>query len=85
MEDNYPDPQLMDAFYAESVSLVEFLVKEKGPLVFTQFVREGRKIGYEAALQKYYGYRDFADFEQRWSQFAFGQVAPSAGVAQRGP
>jgi hypothetical protein len=85
MEDNYPDPQLMDAFYAESVSLVEFLVKEKGPLVFTQFVREGRKIGYEAALQKYYGYRDFADFEQRWSQFAFGQPNSSAGVAQRVP
>ena len=75
----------MDAFYAESVSLVEFLVKEKGPLVFTQFVREGRKIGYEPALQKHYGYRDFADFEQRWTQFAFALPASSGGVAQRAP
>jgi hypothetical protein len=85
MEDDYPDPHLMDAFYAESVALVEFLVKEKGPLVFTQFVREGRKIGYEPALQKHYGYRDFADFEQRWTQFAFASPASSGGVAQRAP
>jgi hypothetical protein len=85
LDDDYPDPHDMDAFYAESVSLVEFLVKEKGPLVFTQFVREGRKTGYEPALQKYYGYRDFNDFEQRWNQFVFGQPASSSGIAQRAP
>src|SRR5216683_3606106 len=62
--DKYPD----EAFYAESASLVEFLSKQKGPEVFTQFVRDGLQNGYEPALQRYYGYQSLAELEQHWLQ-----------------
>jgi hypothetical protein len=59
------------AFYAESVSLVEYLVRLKGAQVFTQFVREGMYSGYENAMQRYYGFRTFNEMEEQWVQFAF--------------
>lgn len=66
--DNYPD----DAFYAESASLVEYLTKEKGPETFTEFVRDGLQNGYDSALQRHYGYQSFAELEQHWLHYAFG-------------
>ncbi len=77
---DYPEPRRISAFYAESVSLVDFLSNQRGPQVFAQFVRDGLRGGYETALQKHYGYRDFNDLQQRWRQFAFGD-APT-GVAR---
>lgn len=74
----YPEAYV-GAFYAESVSLVDFLVKEKGPQVFTQFVRDGLTNGYEQALQQHYGYRNFEDLEQRWVNFAFPRPTSVAG------
>jgi tetratricopeptide (TPR) repeat protein len=76
--DQYPgDRQRIGAFYAESVSLVEFLSKEKGAPVFVKFMREGMQNGYEPALQKYYDIHGYDDLEQRWQRYAFG------GLAQR--
>ena len=82
--DDYPDPRYIDAFYAESVSVVEFLSKQKGPETFTQFVRDGLQGGYEPALQRYYGYQSFADLEQHWLQYAFGDRL-SAGASNHAP
>ncbi len=76
--DQYPsDGRRIGAFYAESVSLVEFLSKEKGEPVFIQFMREGLQSGYEQALQKYYDIHSYDELQQRWTRYAFG------GVAQR--
>jgi hypothetical protein len=76
--DQYPsDSHRIGAFYAESVSLVEFLSKEKGEPVFVQFMRDGMQSGYESALQKYYDIRSYDDLQQRWQRYAFG------GLAQR--
>jgi tetratricopeptide (TPR) repeat protein len=77
--DQYPDGRRVGAFYAESVSVVEFLSKEKGDPVFAQFMRDGLQSGYEQALQKYYDIRGFDDLQQRWQRYAF------SGVAQRDP
>ena len=76
--DQYPDARRIGAFYAESVSLVEFLAKEKGYPTFAQFMRDGLQGGFEPALQKYYDIRSFDDLQQRWQRYAFG-------VAERGP
>ena len=65
----YPQPARIPAFYAQSVMLVEFLAAQRGPQVFTQFVRDGLKGGYEAALQRHYGWT-FATLEQQWTQHA---------------
>jgi hypothetical protein len=71
--DKYPDARSIGPFYAQSVSLVEFLSSQPGgPRVFVQFVRDGLEGGYEAALAKHYGIQGFADLEQRWQQHAFG-------------
>ena len=80
--DDYPEPRSIDAFYAESVSLVEFLSRQKGPETFTQFVREGLQNGYEPALQRYYGYQSLAELQQHWLQYTFGDRL-SAGSAAR--
>jgi hypothetical protein len=68
----YPEPRYVGAFYAQSVSLVNYLTKQKSPQVFSQFIRDGLRGGYEAALQRHYGYQSFADLEQRWVQETFG-------------
>jgi tetratricopeptide (TPR) repeat protein len=63
----YPDSRRVTAFYAQSASLVEFLCAQKGgPSAFTRFVREGLDGGWETALQRHYGFRDFKDLEERW-------------------
>jgi hypothetical protein len=80
-QENYPEPRRIPAFYAQSVSVVDFLTREKGPQVLTQFVRDGMRSGYESALQRHYGFRNFEEFEQRWKASVFRN--PSAqGVAQ---
>ena len=71
----YPDDgRRIGAFYAESVSLVEFLsgYKHKGPQVFARFLSDGLHDGFEPALDRYYGIHDFDDLQQRWQRYAFG-------------
>jgi tetratricopeptide (TPR) repeat protein len=69
---DWPNPRFISAFYAQSVSLVEFLTREKGPQTFTAFVKDGQAQGYEAALRKHYGMQGFDDLEQRWRKYALG-------------
>jgi tetratricopeptide (TPR) repeat protein len=72
-KDNYPDARRITAFYVQSISLVDFLSSQKGgPQAFTRFVRDGLESGFEKALQRHYGFRDFKDLEERWSQSASG-------------
>jgi len=79
---DYPEAARVGAFYAESVSLVEFLSSEKGPQVFTHFVRDGLRAGYDTALEKHYGYRHFNDLERAWMAFALKNSTNSQGVVQ---
>ncbi|MBY0522388.1 MAG: hypothetical protein K2R98_03280 [Gemmataceae bacterium] len=81
---DYPEPRYITAFYAQSVSLVDYLANEKGPQAFTEFLREALKDGYEASLKKHYGYRNFDDLHQKWSQKALAGADNTSGngVAQ---
>ena len=79
---DYPDARYIGPFYAQSVSLVEFLTDRQGPQVFSQFVREGLRSDYESALQRYYQYRNFEELERDWRQHVFGDATGSTGVAQ---
>ena len=74
-------PPLITVFYVESVSVVDFLVAEKGPQVFVQFVREAAKSGLDAALQKHYDCRNVAMLEDRWLTKTF--AAADARVSRR--
>jgi head-tail adaptor len=72
-----PDPRCITAFYAESVSLVDFLSAEKGPQEFAAFLRDAVRTSYETSLEKHYGYHSFDELQQSWVRKAF-----SADMAQ---
>jgi hypothetical protein len=72
---DYPEARLVGPFYAQSVSLVEFLCKKKDAPTFARFVREGLDGSYETALERHYGYRDFAELDRDWRRYAFGSAA----------
>ena len=83
-QEHYPtDPRSIRVFYAQSVALVEFLTNQRGPQTFTQFLHDGMRYGYEKALERNYGYRSFAELEQRWTQYAFGENGSLAVLAER--
>lgn len=81
--DQYPEARYVGPFYAESVSIVEFLSAERGPQIFTQFVRDGLRIGYDTSLERHYGYRSFEELEDRWTRHVFGEQA-AARTADEG-
>jgi tetratricopeptide (TPR) repeat protein len=64
---DYPQPRRISMFYAQSVVLVEFLAKERGPKVFTDFVKDGLRSGYEPALRRHYN-MTFAELDQAWQK-----------------
>jgi hypothetical protein len=64
---DYPHPRRIAAFYAQSVVLVEFLTQQRGPKVFTDFVRDGLRQGYETSLQRHYS-MTFGQLEQAWDK-----------------
>jgi hypothetical protein len=68
---DYPQPRRVGAFYAQSVSLVDYLTKRRGSVVFAQFLRDALRDGYEPALRKYYRFRDFDELQESWSRDAF--------------
>ncbi len=77
----YPERHRFGPFYAQSVSLIEFLANRKGAEVVTRFLQDGRRHGYEAALRQHYSCT-FADLEEHWARYAFGAelAAPPALV-----
>jgi tetratricopeptide (TPR) repeat protein len=64
---DYPHHRRIGAFYAQSVVLAEFLAQKRGPKVLTDFIIDGVRQGYDAALQKHYS-MTFAQLEQAWQQ-----------------
>lgn len=68
----FPNPAEMTAFYAESVSLVSYLVELKGPKAFTTFLQEGPRRGYAKALATHYGFKDPAELQDRWVKHTLG-------------
>lgn len=80
-QEKYPEARRIGAFYAQSISLVEFLTNLKGPQTLTAFLRDGVRQGYEPALQRYYGMRDFQELQQRWTRHAFSSVAVNSGAS----
>jgi hypothetical protein len=82
--DNYPQPRQVATFYAQSVTLVDFLTRQKGPQVFTQFVREALRDGYEPALRKNYGFQGFAELQDRFTERILAEAKGSgAAYAER--
>jgi hypothetical protein len=79
---DYPDKKTqITAFYVESVSVVEYLIAQKGdngPRAFIQFLRDAQKAGLEAALPQHYGSRTVAELQGRWLEWVVRPAAHSA-------
>jgi len=69
---DFPDAASITPFYAESVSLVSYLVQLKGPKAFTAFLREAPRRGYAKALTTHYGFKDAADLQDHWVKHTLG-------------
>ena len=68
---DYPEPKLVGPFYAQSVSLVDYLTRLKGPQAFSEFMKDGLKNGYESALSRHYGIQSYNDLNQSWWNACF--------------
>lgn len=68
----FAKPESMTVFYAQSVSLVSFLVQQRGPKAFTAFLREAPRRGYAKTLASHYSFKDAADLQNRWLRHAVG-------------
>jgi tetratricopeptide (TPR) repeat protein len=64
---DYPHPRRIGAFYAQSVVLVEFLTQQRGAKVFTDFIKDGLRNGYETSLQRHYS-MTFTQLDQLWQE-----------------
>ncbi len=67
---DFPTADSITAFYAESVSLVAYLVELRGPKAFAAFLREGPRRGYAKALNSHYGIKDAAELQDKWLRHA---------------
>jgi hypothetical protein len=68
---NYPEPRSLGPFYAQSVSLVDFLTAAKDAKTFTRFVHDGIHQDYDTACRRHYGW-SLEEMEERWWRHAFG-------------
>lgn len=68
MTNSYPRPDRIGAFYAQSASLVKFLVNQENPERFVEFIEQATHQGYDAALQKCYGFDGVAELDRKWRQ-----------------
>jgi tetratricopeptide (TPR) repeat protein len=75
---DYPERTRVGAFYAESVSLVDYLSSQRGGCrVLAQFIRDGMDSGWEEALKQHYGIESFDELDRRWQDYAFGSASVS--------
>lgn len=76
---DYPENGRVGVFYAQSVSVVQFMASLKGHQVFSQFLKDGMTQGYDSALRTHYGVQDWREMDQAWRATAF----QGAAVASR--
>jgi len=63
---NYPRPDRLAVFYAQSAALTTFLVDLGGAEKFVPFVKRSNEVGYDQALADTYGIHDVAELHRRW-------------------
>jgi tetratricopeptide (TPR) repeat protein len=70
-------------FYAESVSIVSFLVEQKGPKGFITFMTEVPRRGIAKSMQNHYGFEDLGEFQKSWVRSAMGEKGPTSTRANQ--
>jgi hypothetical protein len=66
----YPDSRSgLHAFYAQSLTLTEFLIARGGRAEFLEFVQEGQSENWDLALSRHYQWENVEALEGAWSQW----------------
>ena len=68
MQVKTPDASQVTSFHVASLSLVKFLVHQKGERAFTSFLRDASRYGTAKAVQRQYGVSDLARLDEVWRQ-----------------
>jgi hypothetical protein len=76
---DYPSPQDLPLYYAQSVSLTRFLVDQGTPTQFVAFVREAQRAGFEPALKSVYKLKGYDELQGRW--VAYAKATPTSELA----
>jgi hypothetical protein len=71
---DYPSAESWSLYYAQSVSLTQFLVELGTPEQFVTFVRGAQQKGVEESLNSVYKIAGFPELENRWQTYARRQV-----------
>lgn len=71
------DPSRMAAFYGQSLTLVEFLVRRRGSETLLAFGQLAAQSGYDAALRRIYGLDGIAELESVWRDEVLAMAAES--------
>jgi hypothetical protein len=79
---DYPNAEAWSLYYAQSVSLTQFLVQLGTPEQFVSFVRGAQRSGIEASLKSVYKIDGFPDLEDRWQQFALRQAGETTASSR---
>jgi hypothetical protein len=70
--------------YAQGYSVVRFLVEQSSKPAFLNFLNEGMRLGWDAALQRHYGYQRVEDLEAAWLQWLRGGMRLTPDVLASG-
>jgi hypothetical protein len=76
---DYPGASRMGTFYGQSVSLVKFLVDDKGPQQFVDFIERADSQGYAVALRKCYDLHDLGQLNRQWLLHLYGTEIAKSG------
>jgi hypothetical protein len=79
---NYPqNARQIGTFYAQSVSLVDFLSSLRGSQTFMLFLQDSMRYGYEKCLQRHFNIRSFSELEERWTAYTNRDQTVASRVA----
>jgi hypothetical protein len=64
-----PNKAKLYAFYAQSLTLAEFLIAQRGPVRFLEFVNEGHSGEWDAAIHLHYEIENVEALQGAWSEW----------------
>ncbi|MDG3002203.1 hypothetical protein [Paludisphaera mucosa] len=81
---DYPESKDWNLYYAQSVSLTQFLMAQGTPAQFVAFIKETQQRGPDAALRGSYRIAGLDDLDRRWRDYARAESARLASAATDG-
>jgi hypothetical protein len=56
----------MTAYYLTGVTLIDYLIRMKGPRTLVVCLQEAPRRGLERSIFQHYGFRTLAELEKKW-------------------